>query len=69
MFSGLEMPGFLPGSNFLLPWEVTVQAERDKWPAIGEPVQKKDKWPSVGEMATKKAKQKKSSRGKGERFF
>ncbi|KAH3818615.1 nonsense-mediated mRNA decay factor SMG8-like isoform X1 [Dreissena polymorpha] len=61
---GLEMPGFLPGSNFLLPWDVTVQAERDKWPTVGESSSKRDKWPSVGETAVKKGKQKKSSRGK-----
>ncbi|XP_052821205.1 nonsense-mediated mRNA decay factor SMG8-like isoform X2 [Mya arenaria] len=60
---GLDMPGFLPGSNFLLPWDVTVQAERDKWPPVGETGGKKDKWPTVGETG-KKGKQKKSSRGK-----
>ena len=50
--TGLDLPGFLTGSNFLLPWEIIVQTERDKWP-------------TVGETSAKKGKQKKSSRGKG----
>ncbi|XP_053379318.1 nonsense-mediated mRNA decay factor SMG8-like isoform X1 [Mercenaria mercenaria] len=48
---GLDLPGFLSGSNFLLPWDITVQAERDKWP-------------TVGETSGKKGKQKKGTRGK-----
>lgn len=48
---GLDFPGFLHGSHFLLPWDITVKAE-------------KDKWPSVGETASRKGKQKKSSKGK-----
>lgn len=51
-FLGLDLPGFLGGSNYLLPWDITIQTERDKWP-------------TVGETSSKKAKQKKSSRGKG----
>ena len=43
MVTGLDLPGFLGGSNFLLPWDVTVRAEKDKWPAIGEVVGKKSK--------------------------
>ncbi|KAK8373992.1 hypothetical protein O3P69_016213, partial [Scylla paramamosain] len=32
-----DQPGFLPGTNFLLPWDVTVKIEdRDKWPAIAD---------------------------------
>jgi hypothetical protein len=50
--TGLDLPGFLSGSNFLLPWDITVQAERDKWP-------------TVGETTGKKGKQKKGTRGKG----
>ncbi|XP_069113163.1 nonsense-mediated mRNA decay factor SMG8-like [Argopecten irradians] len=46
--SGLELPGFLHGSNYLLPWDITTKIE-------------KDKWPSVGEMASRKGKQKKIS--------
>lgn len=46
---GLDLPGFLHGSNFLLPWDITIKAE-------------KDKWPSVGEMASRKSKQKKASK-------
>lgn len=48
----MDLPGFLSGSNFLLPWDITVQAERDKWP-------------TVGETSNKKGKQKKGTRGKG----
>lgn len=51
---GLDLPGFLGGSNFLLPWDITIQTERDKWP-------------TVGETSSKKGKQKKSSRGKGKK--
>lgn len=47
---GLDLPGFLHGSNFLLPWDITVKAE-------------KDKWPSIGETTSRKGKQKKSSKG------
>ncbi|KAJ8320406.1 hypothetical protein KUTeg_001993 [Tegillarca granosa] len=47
--AGLDLPGFLHGSNFLLPWDITIKAE-------------KDKWPSVGEMASRKSKQKKASK-------
>ncbi|XP_045596633.2 nonsense-mediated mRNA decay factor SMG8 [Procambarus clarkii] len=37
-----EQPGFLPGTNFLLPWDVTVKIEdRDKWPAIADTLGKK----------------------------
>ncbi|XP_033764309.1 protein smg8-like [Pecten maximus] len=45
---GLELPGFLHGSNYLLPWDITAKIE-------------KEKWPSVGEMASRKGKQKKIS--------
>ncbi|XP_059178567.1 nonsense-mediated mRNA decay factor SMG8-like [Physella acuta] len=33
---GLELPGFLPGSNFLLPWDIPVKSEVDKWPSVSE---------------------------------
>ena len=37
---GLEMPGFLKDSNFLLPWEVNVEStensKTESWPAPGE---------------------------------
>lgn len=37
-----DQPMFLPGSNFLLPWDVTVKIEdRDKWPAIADTMGKK----------------------------
>ena len=52
MVTGLDLPGFLGGSNFLLPWDVTVRAEKDKWPAIGE-------------VVGKKAKQKRAKQGTG----
>ncbi|XP_021346373.1 protein smg8-like [Mizuhopecten yessoensis] len=45
---GLDLPGFLHGSNYLLPWDITAKIE-------------KEKWPSVGEMASRKGKQKKIS--------
>ncbi|CAG2218840.1 SMG8 [Mytilus edulis] len=51
--TGLDYPGFLHGSHFLLPWDITVKAE-------------KDKWPSVGETASRKGKQKKSSKDTAE---
>ncbi|KAL5015428.1 hypothetical protein ScPMuIL_009698 [Solemya velum] len=50
---GLEQPGFLHGSNYLLPWDLTIRAE-------------KDKWPSVGETAGKKGKQKRGTKDFGE---
>lgn len=32
-----DQPGFLPGTNFLLPWDVTVKVEnKDRWPALWE---------------------------------
>lgn len=32
-----DQPGFIPGTNFLLPWDVTVKMEsKEKWPAISE---------------------------------
>lgn len=46
---GLELPGFFHGSNFLLPWDITVRMERDKWPGLGE--------------ANKKGKQKRVPKG------
>ncbi|XP_076035791.1 nonsense-mediated mRNA decay factor SMG8 isoform X2 [Oratosquilla oratoria] len=37
-----DQPGFLTGTNFLLPWDVTVKIEdRDKWPAIADTLGKK----------------------------
>ncbi|KAG0725670.1 Protein SMG8 [Chionoecetes opilio] len=37
-----DQPGFLPGTNFLLPWDVTVKIEdRDRWPAIADTLGKK----------------------------
>ncbi|XP_050702519.1 nonsense-mediated mRNA decay factor SMG8-like [Eriocheir sinensis] len=37
-----DQPGFLPGTNFLLPWDVTVKIEdREKWPAIADTLGKK----------------------------
>ncbi|CAL1543691.1 unnamed protein product [Lymnaea stagnalis] len=33
---GLELPGFLPGSNFLLPWDIPVKTEQEKWPSVSE---------------------------------
>jgi hypothetical protein len=35
-FAGLDLPGFLQGSNFLLPWDLPVHAERERWPTIIE---------------------------------
>nr|XP_022343746.1 protein smg8-like isoform X2 [Crassostrea virginica] len=51
--TGLDLPGFLHGSNFLLPWDITVKAE-------------KDKWPSIGETTSRKGKQKKTTKEVGE---
>jgi hypothetical protein len=45
------LPGFLHGSNFLLPWDITVKAEKDKWPSIGETT------------TSRKGRQKKSNKG------
>ncbi|XP_050413442.1 nonsense-mediated mRNA decay factor SMG8, partial [Patella vulgata] len=50
---GLDLPGFLAGSNFLLPWDITVKAN-------------KEKWPTVGETAGKKGRQKRPNRDVGE---
>ncbi|XP_012940822.2 protein smg8 [Aplysia californica] len=33
---GLELPGFLPGGNFLLPWDIAVKNEQEKWPTVSE---------------------------------
>ncbi|KAK7494187.1 hypothetical protein BaRGS_00014660 [Batillaria attramentaria] len=33
---GLDLPGFIPGSNFLLPWDIVVRSERERWPTINE---------------------------------
>ncbi|XP_046362085.2 nonsense-mediated mRNA decay factor SMG8-like isoform X1 [Haliotis rufescens] len=38
---GLDLPGFLQGSNFLLPWDITVRTEKEKWPTVGETAGKK----------------------------
>ncbi|KAH9504385.1 Protein smg8 [Bulinus truncatus] len=32
----LELPGFFPGSNFLLPWDIPVKSEPEKWPTVSE---------------------------------
>ncbi|KAI8796259.1 protein smg8 [Biomphalaria glabrata] len=34
--NGLELPGFLAGSNFLLPWDIPVKSEPEKWPSVSE---------------------------------
>ena len=34
--AGLDQPGFLHGGNHLLPWDVVVKGDRDKWPTVGE---------------------------------
>lgn len=36
MSQGLELPGFLAGSNFLLPWDIPVKSEPEKWPSVSE---------------------------------
>lgn len=43
LFLGLDLPGFLHGSNFLLPWDITVRVEKEKWPTVGETGGKKGK--------------------------
>lgn len=37
-FIGLQdQPGFIPGTNYLLPWDVTVKLEqKERWPALWE---------------------------------
>ncbi|XP_064611274.1 nonsense-mediated mRNA decay factor SMG8-like isoform X2 [Liolophura sinensis] len=40
---GLDQQGFLPGSNFLLPWDIPITAEKEKWPTVGEGVMRKGK--------------------------
>ena len=40
-FLGFDLPGFLAGSNFLLPWDITLQAVKEKWPTVGETASKK----------------------------
>lgn len=34
--SGMDLLGFLPGSNFLLPWDIAVKSEQEKWPTVTE---------------------------------
>ncbi|BFZ23591.1 hypothetical protein BsWGS_26630 [Bradybaena similaris] len=34
--NGVDLPGFLPGSNFLLPWDICVKNEQEKWPTVSE---------------------------------
>ncbi|KAL7630023.1 UNVERIFIED_CONTAM: hypothetical protein RMT77_019855 [Armadillidium vulgare] len=37
-----EQPGFLTGTNFLLPWDVTIKIkDKEKWPAIADSMGKK----------------------------
>ncbi|XP_025084396.1 protein smg8-like isoform X2 [Pomacea canaliculata] len=38
---GLDLPGFLPGSHFLLPWDIPLCTQRDRWPALGETTSKR----------------------------
>lgn len=51
--SGLDFPGFLHGSNYLLPWEIQPKVQQqestEKWPSIGESSGKK------GQHRTKKS--------------
>ncbi|XP_029644947.1 protein SMG8 [Octopus sinensis] len=49
---GLDLPGFFHGSNFLLPWDISLRMEKDKWPGLGE--------------ANKKTKQKRIQKESGE---
>ncbi|XP_013398523.1 protein SMG8 [Lingula anatina] len=34
--TGIDQPGFMHGSNYLLPWDILVKGDREKWPAINE---------------------------------
>ena len=43
--TGVDQPGFLHCCNFLLPWEVGIHGD-------------KDKWPSIADMSTKKSRRK-----------
>ncbi|XP_064460631.1 nonsense-mediated mRNA decay factor SMG8-like [Ornithodoros turicata] len=31
-----DQPGFITGTNFLLPWDVAVKFEKDRWPSLWE---------------------------------
>lgn len=32
-----DQPGFIPGTNYLLPWDVTVKLEqKERWPSLWE---------------------------------
>ncbi|XP_076452120.1 LOW QUALITY PROTEIN: nonsense-mediated mRNA decay factor SMG8-like [Babylonia areolata] len=42
---GLDLPGFLTGSNFLLPWDLPVHVEKDRWPTITETTSKRGRHP------------------------
>jgi len=42
--TGLDQPGFLHGSNFLLPWDIAVRGgsvDKSKWPLVSEATGKK----------------------------
>lgn len=43
LFLGLDLLGFLYGSNFFLFWDIIVKVEKDKWSFIGEIIFRKGK--------------------------
>ena len=46
IFSGLDQPGFVTSSNFLLPWEVVIKGivkDQAPWPHVGEPTTHKQR--------------------------
>ena len=43
---GLDQPGFVTSSNFLLPWEVVIKGivkDQAPWPHVGEPTTHKQR--------------------------
>ncbi|XP_023675216.2 nonsense-mediated mRNA decay factor SMG8 [Paramormyrops kingsleyae] len=36
--TGLEQPGFLPGSAFLLPWDIVIRCRSEEEPGLSEPL-------------------------------
>ena len=53
--SGLEQPGFLPGSNFLLPWDVVIRCRSEDDVGAAEPLDgNSSSWPAPNKALTGK---------------
>ncbi|KAM9333845.1 nonsense-mediated mRNA decay factor SMG8 [Pholidichthys leucotaenia] len=44
--TGLEHPGFLPGSSFLLPWDLVIRSRSDEDAGLSEPLDGSSSWPA-----------------------